>query len=206
VGYAAVSFTPGEINENNNILEQYTEVLLAEARKRQEDESAYCALARLSLETMVAKGKNISLTDNLPEELLQSRAGVFVSLYKNGHLRGCIGTIAPTTDNVALEIIQNAVSAGMSDNRFEPVKVSELHYLTYKVDVLYAPEVISGEEELDVRRYGIIVSNGNKRGLLLPNLDGIDTPKQQISIAREKAGILENEPIHLERFEVIRHG
>ena len=205
VGYAAASFTPIEINENNSILESYIEALLFEARKRQKSEDAYCALARLSLETMVTGGENISLPDNLPVELLQNRAGVFVSLHKNGHLRGCVGTLAPTTDNVALEIIQNAVSAGMSDNRFEPVDVSELPLFTYKVDVLSAPEAISGEEELDVKRYGVIVSSGNKRGLLLPDLDGIDSPKQQIAIARRKAGILENEPVRLERFEVIRH-
>jgi AmmeMemoRadiSam system protein A len=213
VGYASAGFTPGKINEGNNILEQYTAAGLAQANKRRENESAYCGLARLSLETMVTKGEIITLpgdllsglSENLQEELTQNRAGVFVSLHKNGQLRGCIGTIAPTTDNVALEIIQNAVSAGMSDNRFDPVEASELPFLTYKVDILSAPQAISSDEELDVKRYGIIVSSGNKRGLLLPNLEGIDSPKQQIDIARKKAGISEGEPIRLERFKVIRH-
>jgi AmmeMemoRadiSam system protein A len=158
---------------------------------------------------MVTKGEKIAPPDDLPDdlqtELFQNRAGVFVSLHKNGQLRGCIGTIAPTTDNVALEIIQNAISAGMSDNRFDPVEASELPLLTYKVDILSAPRAISSDEELDVKRYGVIVSSGSKRGLLLPNLEGIDSPQQQIDIARKKAGISEGEPIRVERFEVIRH-
>jgi AmmeMemoRadiSam system protein A len=126
-------------------------------------------------------------------------------LHKNGRLRGCIGTIAPTKANVALEIIQNAVSAGLQDSRFEPVNISELPLLTYKVDVLSEPETIAGPEELDVKRYGVIVSSGNRRGLLLPNLDGVDTVDEQVSIARKKGGIPDNAPVNLERFEVIRH-
>jgi len=120
----------------------------------------------------------------LPDELLNQRAGVFVSLHKAGRLRGCIGTIAPTTGSVANEIIRNAVSAGLSDTRFEPVSAPELPYLTYKVDILSAPEKIQGPGELDVKRYGVIVSSGYKRGLLLPNLDGIETVEEQIAIAR----------------------
>ena len=93
----------------------------------------------------------------------------------------------------------------MSDTRFEPVTAAELPYLTYKVDVLLPTEPISGPEELDVKRYGVIVTSGHRRGLLLPNLDGVDTIEEQISIARQKAGIAENTPVKLERFEVVRH-
>ena len=101
--------------------------------------------------------------------------------------------------------MRNAVSAGLNDSRFEPVTEAELPYLVYKVDVLAAPEPISSPNELDVKRYGVIVTSGFKRGLLLPNLDGVNTVEEQISIARQKAGISENETIKLERFEVIRY-
>jgi AmmeMemoRadiSam system protein A len=148
---------------------------------------------------------NVVTQDNQPEELFTKRAGVFVSIKKDGELRGCIGTIAPVTDSIAAEILSNSVSAAARDPRFEPIDESELNSLTYSVDVLAEAESIAGPEELDVKRYGVIVSHRGRRGLLLPDLDGVDTPEQQIDIARKKGGIGENEPYTLERFEVIRH-
>ena len=205
VGYAIAAFTPAERDADRDIIGQFEQFSLTDARKKQDTEDPYRALARGSLEHTVKNGGNLPLPKDLPEEMLRDKAGVFVSLHKNGRLRGCIGTIAPTTANVANEIIQNAVSAGLSDTRFEPVTEAELPYLTYKVDVLAPPEKITGPEQLDVKRYGVIVTSGYKRGLLLPNLDGIGTVEEQISIARRKAGISEQAPIDLERFEVIRH-
>ena len=205
VGYAIASFSPSKPDENRNFLEQFTERILSEAHERQNTEDCYRALARQALEFAVRNDSMFPLPKDLSDELLKNKAGAFVSLHKNGRLRGCIGTIQPTQKNVALEIIQNAVSAGLNDNRFEPVTVYELPFLTYKVDILSKPESISGVEELDVKRYGVIVSSGYKRGLLLPNLDGIDTVEEQVAIARKKGGISEKEPIKLERFEVIRH-
>ena len=141
----------------------------------------------------------------MSQELLTNRAGVFVTLKKDGMLRGCIGTIEPTQGNIALEIIENAISAGMKDPRFEPVEEEELPYLIYSVDVLMEPEPISSMEELDVEKYGVIVSKGFRRGLLLPNIEGVDTPQEQVKIALQKANISEYEDYKLERFEVIRH-
>ena len=205
VGYAVAAMSPGEPDEQRNYLEQAMEIERENAIKERGTEDDYRALARRSLEFRINNGRELPLPDGLPGEMLDKQAGVFVSLHKNGRLRGCIGTISPTTGNLAKEIIQNAVSAGLNDSRFDPVSKAELPYLTYKVDVLSAPEPISGPEELDVKRYGVIVSSGYKRGLLLPNLDGVDTVEEQISIARNKAGIPENTPVKLERFEVIRH-
>lgn len=145
------------------------------------------------------------LCSALPPELLQSQAGAFVSIHKFGALRGCIGTIAPTQENLALEIIHNAVSAVSKDPRFEPVKEDELEYLDISVDVLGQAEKISSPAELDVKRYGVIVQSGYKRGLLLPDLDGVDTVEEQISIARRKGGIRPDEKVDLFRFEVVRH-
>ena len=166
----------------------------------------FVALARASVEGFVATGEPIKLPDGLPEELLSRHAGVFVSLHERGELRGCIGTIGPTQPNVALEIVRNGVLACSEDPRFPQVSAEELDWLEYSVDVLDEPEPIASEAELDVREYGVIVTKGWRRGLLLPNLDGIDTVVQQVSIAKRKAGIADDEPgVQLERFRVVRH-
>lgn len=141
----------------------------------------------------------------LSDELLNNRAGTFVSLKINGNLRGCIGTIAAVQSCIAEEIIHNAISSSTQDPRFSPVSVGELPLLEYSVDVLGAAEKISSADELDVKRYGVIVTKDFRRGLLLPNLEGVDTIEQQISIACAKAGIRVAENPDLERFEVVRH-
>lgn len=165
----------------------------------------YVALARESLEVYIRSQKVLPLRKSLPKELLTQQGGVFVSLKKFGELRGCIGTIAPVRENLAQEIISNAISAGTRDPRFMPVEEKELPYLEYSVDVLKDAEQIDTLEKLDVKRYGVIVSDEHRRGLLLPDLDGVDTPLQQISIALHKAGMDPDEPFMLERFEVVRH-
>lgn len=173
---------------------------------RRAGEDAWVRLARLSLETYIRTGSRLeTLPDGLPDELTQRAAGAFVSLHLGERLRGCIGTIAPTQKNVAQEIVRNAVSAGTRDPRFPPVHPEELDALEYSVDVLGAPEPVDSPAQLDPKRYGVIVSCGTRRGLLLPDLDGVDTAAQQIEIAREKGGIRANEPYQLERFEVVRH-
>ena len=137
--------------------------------------------------------------------MTERQAGAFVSIHKHGTLRGCIGTIMATTDSVAQEIINNAISASTKDPRFDPITKDELEWLDINVDILGDPEDIDSPAELDVKRYGVIVSSGYKRGLLLPDLDGVDSVEQQIDIARRKGGIGEREKYKLQRFEVIRH-
>ena len=137
--------------------------------------------------------------------MYETQAGVFVSIKKDGGLRGCIGTIRAVQASVAEEIIQNAISAATKDPRFSPVLKEELPWLSLSVDVLGDAERIDSEDALDVKRYGVIVTNGSRRGLLLPNLDGVDTAAEQVAIAKRKAGILEHENVLLERFEVVRH-
>ena len=165
----------------------------------------YVRLAMDTLEAYVRTGKQLKLPEGLPPEMLRERAGVFVSLKKYGELRGCIGTIGPTTTNIAAEIIQNAISAGTGDPRFLPVNAEELPELVYSVDVLGEPEPIASKAELDVKRYGVIVRSGYRSGLLLPNLEGVDSVDYQVDIALQKAGIRRGEAYELERFEVIRH-
>ena len=168
-------------------------------------EDPYVKLAKESLEYYLKNKKVMKKPDDLPQEMLKKQAGVFVSLKKQGDLRGCIGTTQPTTNSVADEIIQNAVSAGTRDPRFPPVKEKELNQLNVSVDVLLSPEPIDSLSELNPIKYGVIVKKGRRSGLLLPNLEGIDTAEDQVNIALRKAGIFPNEDYSLEKFEVIRH-
>jgi len=209
VGYGAVKLLPAKPNSARNILEQYEIKQLAQIEKKRAGEDPYVALARKSLEFTVKKEGIYALSAGernvMPDEMRFEKAGAFVSIHKNGMLRGCVGTIGPAMPNIAEEIIHNAVSAGLKDNRFPPVQKHELPFLTYKVDILDAPESISGPGMLDVKQYGVIVESGYRRGLLLPNLDGVDTVPQQIEIALSKAGIKPDEEYELKRFKVTRH-
>ena len=170
------------------------------------DADPHVALARLSVETFVNTHERAKMPDGVPAELLERRAGVFVSLHKHGQLRGCIGTISATTGCIADEILQNGISACSQDPRFNPVRPDELDFLDYSVDVLGDAEPIDSPDELDPVRFGVIVTKGWKRGLLLPNLEGVDTVERQLSIAKQKAGINpQDNNVRLERFEVVRH-
>lgn len=161
-------------------------------------------LARKTIETYIKEDKIIEPPKELTSEM-KEKAGVFVSLHKHGQLRGCIGTFAATTENVAQEIIRNAIESSTRDPRFPPMTEEELSDLEISVDVLTEPEPISSEKDLDPKGYGCIVKSGWRRGLLLPDLEGVDTPEQQIAICRRKAGIGEDEPVELFRFKVRRY-
>jgi len=161
-------------------------------------------LAKQTVESYVNEGKVPEPPDELTPEM-KAKAGVFVSLHKSGELRGCIGTFEPTQKNVAREIIQNAISSSTGDPRFPPVAPEELEHLEYSVDVLTAPKPIQNKRQLDPKKYGVIVECGFRRGLLLPDLEGVDTVDYQIHICRNKAGIDPDEPIKLYRFEVKRY-
>jgi len=139
------------------------------------------------------------------DELSVSSAGVFVSIKKTGDLRGCIGTIAPIASCVAEEIIRNAVSASTMDPRFDPVDADELPLLALSVDVLGTPEQVASRADLDPARWGVIVTANGRRGLLLPDLEGVDTVDEQLAIACRKGGIDMNEPFSIERFTVTRY-
>lgn len=205
VGYGICSFHPTEPNGKRRFLERYQAEQKEKLRQRREREDPYVRLARETVESWVLDRKTPGVPDWATAEMKQNRAGVFVSIHKDGKLRGCIGTFLPTRECIAKEIISNAVSASIRDPRFDPIGPEELKWLEINVDVLSTPEPIGGKEELDVKRYGVIVSSGSRSGLLLPDLDGVDTVDEQVDIARRKAGIREQDPITLERFEVVRH-
>jgi len=161
------------------------------------------ALAKRAVEDYVRNGAVTAAEPATPE--MSERAGVFVSIHKRGQLRGCIGTFEPTQADVAHETVSNAISAATRDPRFRPVGVRELEDLDYSVDILTRPEPVQDVSRLDAQRYGVIVESGWRRGLLLPALDGVDSPEQQIEICRMKAGIGPDEPVKLYRFEVRRY-
>lgn len=170
-----------------------------------EREDPYISLARMALESYVKEERIIKPIEDIPHEMLENKAGAFVTLKKNGSLRGCIGTIYPTRRNIAEEIIYNAISAGTRDPRFPPVNEKDLDNLVYSVDIMKEPEPINTILDLNVQKYGVIVRLGHRSGLLLPNIEGIDTPEEQVHIALQKAGIRFHEEYTMERFEVIRH-
>lgn len=162
-------------------------------------------LAKKAVEEFVRNGARIEPPAGT-EGLMARKAGAFVSLKKGGRLRGCIGTIEPTAENVAAEVIRNAVHSATEDRRFQPVLEEELGELEYSVDVLTEPEDIGGPEELDASKYGVIVAKGYRRGLLLPDLEGVDSVQEQLRIACQKAGIEPGEEgIKMQRFEVKRY-
>ena len=205
VGYAVAAFTPQEADESRAFDVQYQRAEREKLQQVRANESAFVHLARQVAEAFVRTGETPELPKDLPEELTNSRAGVFVSLKIAGKLRGCIGTISAVTGSIAEEITRNAVSAVSQDPRFDPVRPEELERITYSVDVLGPTERVDSVDQLDAKRYGVIVISGYRKGLLLPNLEGVDSVEEQLRIAKRKAGIPEDERCHMERFEVVRY-
>ncbi len=161
-------------------------------------------LAKETVEEFTREGRIIR-PPHEPSPEMKERAGVFVSIHKHGALRGCIGTFEPHQPSVAEEVIVNAISAATRDPRFRPVTAAELDDLDYSVDVLTKPEPVASKEELDAKTCGLIVECDWRKGLLLPDLEGVDTVEQQIDICCQKAGISPGEPIKLYRFQVKRY-
>jgi len=161
-------------------------------------------LAKKSIAEFVRCGRIISPPTGLSPEF-EARAGVFVSLKKHGSLRGCIGTFQPCRASIAEEVIQNAIAAATQDPRFAAVTEDELEEIAYSVDVLSMPEKIETLRDLDPKKYGVIVAQGPKRGLLLPDLEGVDTAEEQLRIAKTKAGIWSDEQLKIFRFTVTRY-
>ena len=205
VGYGICMYRVNGDDPARNFKEQYEEKEKQRILALRSKEDPYVQLARKTIETYVRTGKTPEISKDLPEEMYCRKAGAFVSIKKDGSLRGCIGTIQATQGSIAQEIVNNAVSASSRDYRFSPVGPEELEKLVISVDILGECEKIESAAELDVHRYGVIVTKGRKRGLLLPDLAGVDTVEEQIAIAKRKAGIGEEEEVSLERFEVVRH-
>lgn len=202
VGYGVMSFD-NEL-KNDSTLESLINMKKENLNKKVLNSNPYVKLARESLNHYYSSGHLMQKPSNLPKELSEEKGGVFVSLKKFNNLRGCIGTFLPTTDSIAEEIITNAVQAAIYDPRFPRVTEDELSDIEISVDVLDRPYKTT-KEDLDPKEYGIIVSQGQRRGLLLPDLEGVDTVDEQIKIACDKAGINPNGDYEIERFKVTRY-
>jgi AmmeMemoRadiSam system protein A len=175
-----------------------------ERKKSIEEECLPVQIARQAVESFVGESRPPSIPEDLPD-YLKKKAGVFVSLKRGNVLRGCIGTIEPAQETIAEEIARNAISAATQDMRFEPVSAEELADMSYSVDILSESECVSDTECLDPRQYGVIVEAGGRKGLLLPDLEGVDTTDDQLAIAKRKAGIKEDKHCRISRFTVTRY-
>jgi len=168
-------------------------------------EDPYVRWAIKVIENYVIRGNKINSSEDIPQELFIRRAGCFVTLHNiDGSLRGCIGTISPVYENLYKEIRENAIAACSSDPRFNVVTMSELENIVVNVDILSELELINDYDDLDPLYYGVLVESGWKKGVLLPDLEGIDTVEEQIKIAKMKAGIYGDEPLKIYRFSVER--
>ena len=205
VGYGICSYHVNGKDNNRCFYQSYLDTLKKKIKKEEKDSSIYVKLARNTIIEYIKNHSVLEVPDNLPEELLNKQSGVFVSIHKFGSLRGCIGTFLPTTDNIASEIIRNAISAATNDYRFPPIVIDELEWLEINVDVLSEPKPVTNMNILDPKKYGVIVRNEEKSGLLLPDLDGVDTVEEQLRIAKKKAGILDSDEYEIEYFEVTRY-
>lgn len=205
VGYGVAKVELLKRDRDREFIEKLYSRKKEKIKQIRDNEDIYVKLARESLEYYVINERKIEVSKDLPETLRNNKKGVFVSIKKDGSLRGCIGTIMPSTENVASEIIYNAIKAGIEDPRFFPVEKHELDNLVYSVDILMDPEPVISLEELDIKKYGVIVSLDSRSGLLLPNLEGVNSVEEQIRIALSKAGVAPNEGYSIQRFEVIRH-
>lgn len=200
VGYGVARF---KVSEGRSIFDDIKNPGRESHAKRLDQGTAYTRLARRNIENWFRTGKSLAVKDIKDKELLSDRKGVFVSLKLAGELRGCIGTIEAVTGSVGEEILNNSLSAAFEDPRFSPLREDELYQVDISVDLLYPAEKCSFKD-LDPENYGVIVTSGRKRGLLLPMLEGVDSSEEQVSIALQKAGIRKNEAYEIERFRVER--
>lgn len=200
VGYGVCTYTGIKEDPNRDFGQQAKQKKEQQRRAKLAAEDPYVRLARQTIEQYIRTGhvQPTHFVDGDP-------AGAFVSIHKDGSLRGCIGTTSPTKPTLLQEIMANAISASTQDPRFPAIQPWELDDLDINVDILQPAEKVQDKNELDPHQYGVIVTKGNKRGLLLPDLEGVDTVEDQLNIACSKAGIDPDTPYTIEKFTVTRH-
>ena len=204
VGYMTARINREKSNKEN-LINQYLEIKKEAVNAIKTNEDEYAKLAKDTIYNYVKNGNLIEVPQGLSNDLYIKQNGVFVSLKKDGKLRGCIGTVSPTKLSTAEEIINNAMEAAANDSRFDHVTEDELNSLEIFVDVLSELEDVKSKDELDIKIYGIIVEKDEMRGLMMPNIEGVESVEHQIELATGKAGIAEGEDFSLKRFTVARH-
>ena len=205
VGYGICIFEPGEANEERDMKARYIKKDTERINGIKEKEDAYVRLARHAVEELVLNDKKYEVTEDIPKELLNKKAGVFVTIKSGRQLRGCVGTLTPEKENIAEEIIQNAMNSAGNDPRYAHIEKDELDRIEITVDVIGEFEEIFTDDMLDIHKYGVCISKGRKKGFLLPNQTGLETTEQQVIIAKQSAGLRPRDKAKMERFEVTRH-
>ena len=205
IGYAVATFTYLDYTSYSRYADRYVEAKRKEREDQRAEEDPWVRLARLSVEAR-AKGEPLrDLPEDLPGEMKRNPSGVFVSIYRNGELRGCVGTIRPVNFSVGEEIMEVAGKAAFSDPRFAPVQESELEQLDYTVDVVGRLKRVASEKDLNVERFGVLLICGGRQGVALPGLEGVENESSQIALALRNGNIREDERYVLYRFPVVRH-
>ena len=204
VGYMVAGIERIDASKEN-LIDQYLQIKKSAEEERKLNENEYVKLAKNTIEHYVKNKEMMDIPEDLSEELYIHQGGVFVSIKRDGNLRGCIGTVAPTQKSIAEEIMNNAVEAASKDSRFTELQEEELDEIEISVDVLSPLEDVADKSQLDIKKYGVVVTKGYKRGLLLPDIEGVKSVDHQIDIALEKAGIKADEGYTLQRFTVERH-
>lgn len=202
-GYLCAELTCGKATESI-----FTRFLIEDEQRKADlrtKEHSAIQLARYAIDAFLHGEKNPSIPPNTPKELSATRGGVFVSLYNDGEQCGCMGTIQATHPNLAEEIMYNAICAATKDRAYSPLGLKELNDITITVDIVHTPEEITDKNQIDPQKYGIIVENRNKIGIMLPKITGIETPEAQISAARERAGIHPWHRLKIQRFSVTHY-
>ena len=205
VGYAAFEYDVLGENPSRAFLELYRSRQSFAVKREIENSDIYAKLARTAIERYVLTGNVPTLDEEWPKVFTTSKAGVFVTIRKDGEIRGCMGSLRPLRKNLGSEIIASAIAAATMDARFPKVRTEELPLLSVSVDVIRSLIPILSVSDLDPKLYGVVVESGDKKGALLPNLPGIETPEEQVITAMFKAGIPENEDVALYRFSVNHH-
>lgn len=205
VGYGICVFEPGAVNEDRDMKARYIKKDLERINAIRSKEDEYVSLARHAVEEFILNNKKCEVPENISDELKNKKAGVFVTIKTGKQLRGCVGTLLPEKENIAEEIIQNAVNSAGNDPRYANIEKDELDRMEITVDVIGEFEEIFTEDMLDIHKYGVCISKGRKKGFLLPNQTGLETTEQQVIIAKQNAGLRPRDKSKMERFEVIRH-
>ena len=205
VGYGICVFEPGEANDERDMKEKYLKKDIERVSAVKEKEDEYVKLARKAVEELVLNDKKYEITEDLPDEMVNRKAGVFITIKTGKQLRGCVGTLTPDKESIAEEIIQNAMNSAGNDPRYAHIEKDELDRMEITVDVIGEFEEIFTDDMLDVHKYGVCISKGRKKGFLLPNQTGLETTEQQVNIAKQSAGLRPRDKAKMERFEVVRH-
>ncbi|MCQ2799655.1 MAG: AmmeMemoRadiSam system protein A [Bacilli bacterium] len=205
VGYMVASFEIEGFDASRAFYELYRSREEFSIKEQIERSDIYVRWARNAIETYIKTKKIPDMELTLPDSFLNTKAGVFVSLYEHGELRGCLGSVKPQKKNLGLEIAYNAIAAATHDPRFEAITPKDFPYLKIVVDVLTNPIPVLSMSDLDSSKYGVVVENGERRGVVLPGLAGVENASSQVEIARRKAGIEPHEDIVLYRFETTKH-